>query len=101
MANNDFLTTDDDLLIQGGDLVTGASDQQHVADTIVAFPGWWKENPQDGVGLSAYLNSAGKEQEITRKLRVHLTSDGYRVGNPNVQFLASGQLYVDPQATAL
>lgn len=101
MANNDILLTGNDLLIQGGDLVIGVADEQHIYDTIVASPGWWKENPQDGVGLTQFLNSTGKEQELSRRIRVHLTSDGYSVGNPEVRIGSDGSLYVDPKAVPL
>jgi hypothetical protein len=99
MANNDILLTNDDLLIQGGDLVTGLSDEQHIADTIMSSPGWWKENPQDGVGITQYVNSTGREQEISRKIRLHLTSDGYNVGSPTVKVGPSGYLFINPDAS--
>jgi hypothetical protein len=44
-----------DLLISNGDFAIGNSDEQHIKDTIVAFSGWWKENPSDGVGIDSHV----------------------------------------------
>jgi hypothetical protein len=98
-ANTDILLVNNDLLIQSGDLVTGYSDQQHIEDTINAFPGWWKENPLDGVGIGGYLNAPDKTQEIIRAIRLHLTNDGYQVGNPTVTLDAAGNMVINPDAT--
>lgn len=42
-ANQDIALMHNDLLIRNGDFVIGESDEQHIMDTINAFPGWWKE----------------------------------------------------------
>lgn len=100
MASNlDIALFQNDLQIQDGDFVIGESDQQHVADTINAFPGWWKEFPADGVGVFAYLNSAGQEQTLARSIKINLTSDGYIVNNPSIQTSEAGLLTVNPNAT--
>lgn len=100
MANNsrDIALVNNDLYIYNGDLVIGDSDEQHVSDTIAAFPGWWKENPADGVGALAFINSTGKEQELERSLKIQLQSDGYQVSNPKVYIDGSGILNVTPNA---
>ena len=87
-----------DLMIQNNDLVYGLSDEQHVQDTINAAPGWWKENPADGVNIRAYLRSSGQEQVLAREIRIQLQSDLYKVTNPQVFFGADGQLIVQPNA---
>lgn len=98
-VNQDFGLSGNDLVIEDGDFIISNSDQQHIADTINAFPGWWKENPADGVGIFQYLESSGQEQAIERSVKINLQSDGYQVGNPNVSKDAAGTLTIDPQAT--
>jgi len=75
------------------------SDTQHVEDTINAAPGWWKENPSDGVNIRAYLNSDGQAQVLARSITVQLQSDLYTVTNPQVVFDANGKLFINPNAT--
>lgn len=99
MANQDFALYGNDLLIQNGDLAIAESDPQHIADTINAFPGWWKENPADGVGIFQYINSGGQEQTIRKNLIIQLKSDGYTVSNPQVDVDSSGQITITPNAT--
>lgn len=103
MASNslDFILNNNDLQIINGDFVIGINDEQHIADSINAFPGWWKENPADGVGIFQYKNSAGLQQEIARSIKINLQSDGYLVQNPEVTVDASGTLTIDPRAIRL
>lgn len=101
MANSrDISIVSNDLYIVNGDFFIADSDVQHVSDTIAAFPGWWKENPSDGVGMLAYMNSSGKEQEIERKIRVQLIADGY-TATPSVSVTTGGQLTINPNATKI
>lgn len=99
MANQDFAILNNDLLCVNGDIAIAESDVQHIDDTINAFPGWWKNNPQDGVGIFKYLNSDGQEQTIKRSLTLNLQSDGYIVNNPSVVTGPDGTLTVIPNAT--
>lgn len=96
--NQDIALVNNDVYIVNGDFAIAESDPQHIADTMNAFPGWWKENPQDGVGTFAYMHSAGQDQKLKRSLQIQLTSDGYRVSNPKVYTDASGRLVVTPNA---
>ncbi len=91
-------TTTGDLKIQDGDFVISASDAMHVQDTIIAHPGWWKEFPQDGVGVSNYDRATGAEQELARKIKLELENDGYTVSNPQVSF-DNDKLTIAPNAT--
>lgn len=100
MANMDFALTNDDLLIQHGDFVIGYSDDQHIKDTINAFPGTWKEFPADGVGMRSYINSSGQEQEIERLIIINLQSDSYE-SNPVLSIDENGKLLIYPNATKL
>ena len=89
-----------DILIEvlNNDIQYILSDTQHVEDTINAAPGWWKENPSDGVNIRAYLNSDGQAQVLARSIQVQLQSDLYIVTNPVVKFDANGKLYIKPNA---
>lgn len=88
-----------DLLIQNGDFVFGPSDEQHIQDTINAIPGWWKEFPIDGVAVITFLNSPGGGQELSRKIKIELENDGYKVNNPIIEFSPDGKLNIYPNAT--
>lgn len=90
-----------DILIEvlNNDIQYVLSDEQHVIDTINAAPGWWKENPADGVNIRAYLNSDGQQQVLSRSISLQLQSDLYTVNNPVVEFLPNGQLNIIPNAT--
>lgn len=90
---------DIEINVTDNDLLWVRSDEQHVEDTINAAPGWWKENYQDGVNIRYYLNSDGQQQILARNIMIQLQSDQYIVTNPTVEFLANGQLNIQPNAT--
>lgn len=99
MANRqDIALLNNDLVFVDGDLAIMESDQQHIQDTINAFPGWWKENPSDGVGVFQYMNSAGTAGQLAREIKIQLQSDGYNVNNPDISF-QNGQLTINPNAS--
>lgn len=102
MANKsqDIALFKNDIYFKDGDFAIAFSDEQHVSDTISAFPGWWKQNPSDGVGLLQYLNSSGQEQALSRSMKIQLTSDGYSVGNTGISNI-NGNLTINPDATKL
>lgn len=100
-ASQDIGLQNNDLLIEDGDLVIVESDTQHVSDTISAFPGWWKENPADGVGILRYLRSTGQEQEISRSIKIQLSSDGYKVSSPEIVRSSLDDLVINPHAEKL
>jgi hypothetical protein len=102
MANNkDIGLFNGDLFFKDGDFAIVESDVQHVSDTIAAFPGWWKENPADGVGLFQYLHSAGQEQRLKRSIKINLLSDGYRSDAVSVNIDSAGNLTITPNADKL
>ncbi|HVX01016.1 MAG TPA: hypothetical protein VHA52_11350 [Candidatus Babeliaceae bacterium] len=86
-----------DLLFKNGDIIIDASDEQHIQDTINAFPGWWKEFPADGVGILSYLKSSGKQQELAREIILQLQTDGYTVTNPTV-IISTDNISINPNA---
>jgi len=82
-----------------GDFVFAVSDEQHIEDTINAFPGWWKEDPEDGLGIAAYLGGPLNTQLLAKNIILQLTADGYTVTSPTVTLDTSGNLIVNPNAT--
>lgn len=77
-----------------GDFSLQPSDQQHIQDIFEAFQGWYKEFPILGVGISAYVKSSGKEQEIQTNGSIMLRSDGYQVPNVDVTYNKDGTLNI-------
>jgi predicted metal-binding protein len=72
------------------------SDMAHIQDAIEASPGQWKEHPTDGVAIVNYLNSAGQEQTVARKVIIELQKDLYQCNNPLVTYTSDGTLNVNP-----
>ena len=70
--SQDIALFKNDLYCLDGDFAISESDEQHVSDTISAFPGWWKQNPADGVGILQYINSTGQEQTLSRSMKMLL-----------------------------
>lgn len=100
-TNTDIGLYNNDLYAVDGDFAIVESDVQHVADTIAAFPGWWKENPTDGVGVRAYLHSAGQQLKLQRVLQIQLQSDGYNPQAATVTLSETGTLTITPNAEKL
>lgn len=98
-SSRDIALQGNDLLIINGDLAISESDVQHVTDNINAFPGWWKQYPADGVGLFAFLNSAGQEAALAQDIKIQLQADGYQVSYPSVLIDNSGIITINPNAT--
>ena len=101
MASNryDIALLDNEPIFENGDFKIDVSDQQHVQDTIVAFPSWWKQYPEEGVGIRSWLGAPLSTQEVSRIIRLQLQNDGYVVNNPVVKFDAAGNLTIQPNAT--
>ena len=90
----DIKLDDNDLLILNDDLVLVESDDQHIADTINAAPGWWKETPTEGVGIMKYLKGKNS-QELSRAIQINLKADGYD-SRPVISFNTNGKLTINP-----
>ena len=99
--NYDIALINNDVAIANGDFFGAESDVQHVIDTINAFPGWWKENPADGVGLMQYQKSTSAMQDLNRSIRIQLKLDGYAVDAPVITLTPDGQLTINPNAVKL
>lgn len=78
MRQDILLNEGNEILIVGGDFVTGQSDQQHVKHIVEAFKGEYKSNPLVGFGVLGYLKRDDKiESEFRRDLKIQLENDGY------------------------
>jgi hypothetical protein len=97
MARYDLAYKNGALDISTGDLRIVPSDEQHIQDTIVAHPGWWKQFPSEGFGLSSWLGGPALTQEIQKGIRLNLSADGYSC-NPSVSEV-NGKLLINPKAT--
>ena len=76
--NEDFLLDPDkenDLKIENGDFVIGASDLQHVALIVLADKGHFKQHPLLGAGIIRQVNGPGNA-EIKRIIQKNLQADG-------------------------
>lgn len=100
-AQYDIALISNDIVFVNGDFAIAQSDQQHIQDTINAFPGWWKERPADGVGALAYLNSSGMQQALARSIQINLKSDGYQAGVPVIVQDSTGKIFVDPNVPVI
>ena len=76
-VRQDIALSDNDLYVKDGDFAIAESDEQHIQDTINAFPGWWKEFPSEGVGVFQFVNASGAEQALSRSIQLQLKADGY------------------------
>jgi hypothetical protein len=98
-SNYDIFLTNNDCATGGGDFIIAQSDDQHVIDTINAFPGWWKQNPADGIGIAAWQKGVAQIQELSKQLRLQLNSDGYTLNNPTITLSADGRFIISPNVT--
>jgi hypothetical protein len=73
-----LLNQDNDLLIAGGDLVTGLSDEQHIRHLLEAAPGHYKQHPMTGANAVAMVGGAD-QGGLRRDVRLQLLADGYSV----------------------
>jgi len=90
----DILLNDNDVVVTNNDVVLVESDDQHIADTINACPGWWKENPTDGVGVLRYLKGKNIQQELAKNIKLQLKADNYN-SSPKVTYDNTQTLNID------
>lgn len=78
-----ILTTDLDLQVVNGDLVTGDCLKQAQQLLLGTNKGEWKQNPTMGVGVVNYLETASMS-ELSREIREQFTKDGMKVSSVNI-----------------
>ncbi|WP_264520382.1 oxidase [Flavobacterium sp. N1994] len=89
----DILTDEDgDLLIRGGDIVIGDSDNQHQEDIILASKGEYKETPEIGVGIIQML-SDDDPMSVLIEIKKNLQYDGMQIRN--VKYEDNGKITID------
>lgn len=97
-TRQDIQLVDNDLYILNNDLVYADSDEQHIADTINACAGWWKESFTEGVGILTYLKSRNVVPELTRSMAINLKADQYNA-SPIISYDSTQTLIVDANVT--
>jgi hypothetical protein len=100
IAYDILLGADGDLPIDAGALQLGRSDNQHITDCMLAFPGWWKQFPQNGIGLPIFYKAKVMPGVVLNKVKTQLGNDGYTLKNPTVT-VNNGILEVSPNAVRL
>ena len=93
-----------DMDIENDDCTYVLSDADHIEDTIIAAPLWWKQFPTDGVAIRAYSGSTGQSQKLGSSIKKQLQNDGYVCDNPdlgNPLILPNGKLNINPNAVRL
>jgi hypothetical protein len=98
VAKDILLDENGELLFRNGDFVVGPSDKQNIQSILNAFPGWWKQFPEVGVGMMKYLNSTGREQEMQRNIKLQLESDGFTVDSVIIKSTTKGQFTIETNA---
>ena len=95
----DIALNNNELFVINGDFAYAESDTQHVIDTMNAMPGWWKENPIDGVGIILYSKASSSLSELNRSVQLQLISDGYKVDGAVFDLTIAGELTINHNAT--
>jgi hypothetical protein len=78
----DLITGEDgDLVFEGGDILVGESDNQHVQSILYAAPGHYRQWPFLGANAKELINGPSAVQLLSWRAIVarHLTSDGYQL----------------------
>lgn len=91
----DFLF-ENDLVIRGGDLATGESDNNHVKHILIANKGEFKANPELGVAIQEMLSMESPNQFLIEAKR-NLQYDGMQVSN--ISLTDNGTINVDAKYT--
>jgi hypothetical protein len=93
MVKDLLLDEDDDLLIEGGDLVVDESAEQEVGLLLRTNQGDWRNNPLTGFGLDRRTRNEVNRTEFARDLQGQLELDGF--GTAQVELSADGQLTIN------
>ena len=77
------LTTDLDMMVADGDLVTEENLKQAQQLLLVTNKGEWKQHPTAGVGVANYLETASAG-ELSREIREQFSRDGMKVSSVKI-----------------
>jgi hypothetical protein len=92
MAKDLLLDADDDLLIEGGDLVADDSAEQEVGLIFRSNQGDWRDSPLTGFGVARRTRNAVNPDEFASALSSQLEMDGFATNQVNLA--ADGQLTI-------
>ena len=97
MEAHDFLITEgsNDIVITGGDISVGKSDQQHVEHIMRASIGHYRQWPLIGVNIKTYQNGPFNAVTLKQNIERNLVSDNYSVRQ--VLISASGEISIDAE----
>ena len=80
MVSKDLiLDSNNDLVISGGDLLIGQSDDQNIELTLVANKGQFYENLLHGYGLYSKLHGPFQKNLEKKSIRQELRNDNYNI----------------------
>lgn len=96
-----ILDTDGKLLIKNGDFVINYSDAQHMKALLNDSPGEFKQFPNIGLNLKTYAGGPLQITEVTRDVKMALTSDGYSANPLVIYDYSTGMLNIDTKATRI
>ncbi len=85
-------TETNDIVLRNGTMAIGTTDEQNAQIIVLAEKGEFKEYPQLGVGISQFLKSVNRENELLRAIRVQLALDGIR---PKQLTYQNGKLQIE------
>ncbi len=97
----DILIAADGLpLIENGDFVAAASDEQHINLIAQSNKGDFRFQPIVGCNLSEFINASGANVQLELKQRIaaQLGNDGYKVKNLSLSQEQVGQLGINIDA---
>lgn len=87
MAGRKDILLDDNfnMIFENGDVKIGDSDAQHVSVILSSPKGAFREYPELGAGLLAWIkNPLSSIRSMRREVTVQLKNDGYKVSNFNI-----------------
>ena len=83
IAQDILIAADGMPLIENGDLVVSASDNQHIGLIVNGNKGDFRFQPIVGCNLNEFINASGRNVELELKQRIaaQLKNDGYKINS--------------------
>lgn len=91
----DYIQADDDLMVSGGDFLTGESTYQHQRDLLLNVKGDYKATPEVCVGAADYIDDDDKSA-IKREISKQFLADGMTVNDlrPNPESISNDKMKI-------
>ena len=93
MAKDILLDEEDDLLIENGDFVVDASEEQEVGLILRTSQGDWRASPLTGFGVARRTRNEVNRPQFERELSSQLELDGF--DDSQVTLATDGQLLIN------